>query len=239
MFTSKKAYRIIHCQTKHESDKRNLGIALFSFLIQVTLAGYVVLELWDIFSKPEKREDVKIFRFLPLASITAIYSIILALPGLAEVKETYNIYGRIGPLQMIDVIINAILPSVILFSGFFVILAQDSYIEAVLNSAALLFIPEIDDQLPPLLGFRESVIVKNYLIAESMQEFDEICKIPDLKLTREKLKARHGSIGVQFADYYLTNSIEEGSAPMKGVLFQPFQIKKGYHGSGHQKVQRF
>jgi hypothetical protein len=54
-----------------------------------------------------------------------------------------------------DVVVNTILPSVLIVAGVFVILGQDSFIEAVLNTAALLFIPEIDDSLPSLLGFDE------------------------------------------------------------------------------------
>jgi hypothetical protein len=37
----------------------------------------------------------------------------------------------------------------------------------------LLFIPEIDDHLPNLLGLDDEAIIKNYLIAESKKDFNK------------------------------------------------------------------
>ena len=58
-------------------------------------------------------------------------------------------------------------------TGVFVILGQDSFIEAVLNTAALLFIPEIDDSLPSLLGFDEKGMLLDDLL--SLPYTNELC----------------------------------------------------------------
>mmetsp|Transcript_6697 Transcript_6697/g.12598 ORF Transcript_6697/g.12598 Transcript_6697/m.12598 type:complete len:364 (-) Transcript_6697:785-1876(-) len=143
-------------------------------------------------------------------------------------------------LQIMDFIVNAILPILLLFPGFFVILDQEEFIEAVLNAAALLYITGIDDQLPLLLGCNKESIVKNYLIEKAMEEFDSIMKENNGNKNNAEVgnkstakggrsyannENRIGISGVQFCDYYLTNMVETGSSPTDGVIFQPFQIR--------------
>lgn len=136
------AFRLFHCRTKHSRDKKPILYAVFSFLLQCCLTGYVVADNWSELRSNKSWDDYR-WQNLPLASLTLIYSAILAWPGIVEKNDAFEIYGSIGVLQSMDFCVNAILPTILLFSGFLVIYTQESYIEAVLNTAALLFIPEI------------------------------------------------------------------------------------------------
>ena len=101
-----------------------------------------------------------------------------------------------------------------------------------MNTAALLFIPDIDDDFPSLLGFKEDAIVKTFLISEAMAEFDALyaknsrlkCKKARLTLLKEE---KLFGVGAQFADHFITNWPAQGSNPSEGVLFQPYQVSKG------------
>ena len=55
-------------------------------------------------------------------------------------KTIRRIYGGYGPLQMIDFIVNVIMPLVLVFIGWYLVSIQDNYIDAVIMTTALLFI---------------------------------------------------------------------------------------------------
>lgn len=223
-------YRLFHCRTKTSRDKFPVYIALFTFIFQITLTGYVVAQLYNNF-REQVYADTQNLRNIPLAALTFLYSAILAKPIMSEVPEGFKIFGSYGVLQTLDYIVNGVLPIVLLVSGFFVIWGQQSYIEAVLNTAALLFVPMIDDELPQVLGFRPESIVKNFLIHEAMEEFDRLHVGDITERKRLKMKFYKDAIalgmGIQFADHLITNGTEQGSSHTDGVLFQPFQVRKG------------
>lgn len=235
-------YRVFHCSIMTTSDIKPLVYALFSFLLQVCLTAYVIWQMIINFEKDIYLKDgiPQHLPNLPLALFTVMYSAILAYPGIQEMPDAFDIFGRrIGMLQMMDLIVNGILPTVLFGCGFFVIWGQESFIDAVLNTAALLFIPDIDDQLPSLLGVSESSIIKNFLISESMKEFDALHSGNEVerRTMMEKFvrDAREVGMGVQFSDNYITNWPEQASSPADGNLFQPFQVSKGKTmASGHQ-----
>ena len=220
-------YRVVHCGTKTTVNKRPLFYAVFSFLIQLCLTTYVVME------NLSRRNQFQL-RNLPLALLTFIYSGIIAYPQIADASSAFKVYGKVGPLQMMDFFVNEILTFILLFSGFAVILIQDSFIEAVLNTAALLFIPEIDDQLPSLLGLEESAIIENYLTYQMMKQFDSISRLKNEEITTSFLRSVNTSIGRRFNDYYLCNIPEEGSKYSEGINFTPYQIRSRQDGFGHQ-----
>ncbi len=221
-------YRIVHCGTKTSSNKRPLLYAFFSFLLQFCLTFYVVAE--NVTTGIQNYQ----LRNLPLAIMTFIYSAMIALPGMTDSAMAMKLYGRVGLLQITDFFVNQFLTFVLLFSGFFVIMIQESYIEAVMNTAALLFIPEIDDQLPSLLGLESDSIIKNYLTYQTLKQFDKIARLPDESITENYLKSVNQSIGVPFGDYYLTNIIEQAANPNDGINFTPYQVIAGRPGDGHQ-----
>lgn len=60
-----------------------------------------------------------------------------------------------------------------------------------------------------------------------MEEYDHIARHRDEDITPSILLALDKSIGVQFADYYITNIPERGSTPEKGIIYQPHQVNVG------------
>ena len=104
----------------------------------------------------------------------------------------------------------------------------------MLNTAALLFIPEIDDQLPELLGYSESDIYKNFLLYESRDEYDLLCSLDDSEITMKTIKELNDAIGVQFSDFYLTNWPEQGANPEEGIHFKPHEVIRGKILNGKQ-----
>ncbi len=138
-------------------------------------------------------------------------------------RDVYMFYGRIGPLQMMDAIVNLGLPLILLVAGFKVTMQEKTYIAAVLNTAAFLFIPEIDDQLPALLNYDEEAMIENYLIAESKLAYNSFISLSEDDINKKVPKS---GLGIPFNDYYITNCAEQGSCPRDGSLYQPHIVMK-------------
>ena len=117
-------FRLVHAQTVvSKKDKVLFLLPWFSFLLQICLTGYVILQnaMDGIAFLPGNQDDGLLFWWnIPLAIATLVYSTIVALPGVREINDAYKIYGRLGPIQMIDFIVNSIVPFVLLVSGFLV-----------------------------------------------------------------------------------------------------------------------
>eukprot|EP00548_Thalassiothrix_antarctica_P009617 CAMPEP_0194160986 /NCGR_PEP_ID=MMETSP0152-20130528/78692_1 /TAXON_ID=1049557 /ORGANISM="Thalassiothrix antarctica, Strain L6-D1" /LENGTH=333 /DNA_ID=CAMNT_0038870731 /DNA_START=1085 /DNA_END=2086 /DNA_ORIENTATION=+ len=132
-----------------------------------------------------------------------------------------------------------ILPVVLAVFGFFLILIQDDYLDAVLNSTAMLFIIRIDDDLPTILGLDFKSIIHNHLIHEALKEIDadgikdirsssETGKIEGLKRTNEELVLKYRSEikdkNIDFADIFLTNHSEGGTNITDSRIYTPYEI---------------
>jgi len=220
-------FRLVHCETKYSNRKKPLLYPLFSFVLQVCLTVYVILEFVDNIREGLPPQ----YKMIPLAVTSSLHSLTIAVYNVYETFTAHRLlFTKIGPLQMMDFIVNAIIPFVLTAVGFVVILLQPSFIEAVLDSTALLFIPEIDDQLPSILGHRVEEIVKNFLVAESISTFDSIARLKDEDFTASELTKRNVKCGVQFSDIYITNLIEQGITD--DTPFQPYQVI--FNNSGHQ-----
>ncbi len=227
-------YRLFYCNVKTSKDIKPIFYACFSFVLQSMLTAYVITQTIRNFTEDVYVKEGKVQNSvnLALAAVTAVYSAILAYPSIMEIPAAYDVYDRkIGLLSFMDFVANGFLPTVLLCFGFFVIWGQKSFIEAVLNTAALLFIPEIDDQLPQLIGLQESSVIKNYFISEAMKEYDALhCENESesyLMFEEFVREARTQGMGVQFGDHFITNIPEQTSSISAGFLFQPFQISKG------------
>jgi len=209
-------------------------VAVFAFILQLCLTVYVIFESTGHKEEDCEQEENLFSRLMmiPLATFTSLYSFFIAIPNFQESLFSYRIYGTIGPLQMMDFIMSAIVPIVLTVTGFILIYMERSFIESVLNSTALLFIPEIDDQLPGVLGLNCNKIVKNFLVAETMVHLDSIAKLEDDDFSVAELKRRNITSGVQFSDYYITNIPEQGIT--SGTPFQPYQVTVDNNDKGHQ-----
>mmetsp|Transcript_27337 Transcript_27337/g.41154 ORF Transcript_27337/g.41154 Transcript_27337/m.41154 type:complete len:628 (+) Transcript_27337:80-1963(+) len=231
-------FRIAHCDTKHSKNKIVLIYALFSFLLQTALTLFVLFKVlpFDIGSdfKPPEFEETSGFFVLVclLASFGACYSMMIIKKEYDIASEVYRFYSRIGPLYIIDLTVNLVLPVILLVSGFLIIIDESDLIDAVLNTAALLFIPEIDDRLPNLLGYDEEATIEDFLIAEAKSEYSQFVQLNEnnTDLNEVNYMFNDRNIGLPFNDVFITNSIEQGASAQTGSLYQPHIIEKNAYG---------
>ncbi len=119
-------YRLVFCSTA--ITKKNYMLKLlpfFSFLLQICLTYFVVLE--NITSFPDVMNGGGLVNSIPnftqnliLAILTFVYSALVAMPSVLETNNAFKIYGTIGGIQLMDFCVNSIVPIVLLFSGFMV-----------------------------------------------------------------------------------------------------------------------
>ena len=139
---------------------------IFELVFNVTIhCAYVALHKKSGF-KSIRDYNLRMF---PLSIFTFCYSGMVAKQTIADTLEAYEkvFIKKFNMLMLMNFVINIFVPLALAFYGFILILCEKDYISAVLNCSALLFIPEIDDQLPQILGYREDDIIKNFLITES------------------------------------------------------------------------
>ncbi len=119
-------YRLTYCSTAiTKKNYKSKLLPLFSFLLQVCLTYFVVLE--NITSFPDVINGEGLVNSIPnfkqnlvLAMLTFVYSALVAMPSILETNNAFKIYGTIGGIQLMDFCVNSILPIVLLFSGFLV-----------------------------------------------------------------------------------------------------------------------
>jgi len=222
-------FRLVHCNTKGNKDKKDFIYVFFSFLLQVCLTVFVMMQVL-VGEDVETEKDFKLRTSLwVLASLGSLYSIVVAVPEIGATMEAFKIYGRLGPLQMIDFIVNVVIPIVLVISGFVLIVEEKDFITAVLNTTALLFIPEIDDVLPKLIGYDSNAIVENHLIKEAKIEYNEITtKLSQIGVSKDI--AQNDDLGIEFNDYFITNNAERGQDTRNFALYQPYIVKNNSVG---------
>jgi hypothetical protein len=216
-------YRLVLCMTKYRRKAwRPYFYAFFSFFFQLCAGLYVALSLTNLDDEDGCGISIKewnvdlVYQNLALAIGTICYGCMVALPEMWTAKDIYQSLYRSqhSVISTIDFIVNGILPIIIALCGFLVVLQAESFLEGVLNAVALIFITEIDDQLPKLLELDKKDIVQGFLIDQAMEEYknqDLLEEIPS----------------IEFSDMHITNTPESGSIPTSGVTFQPYEVK-GY-----------
>eukprot|EP00978_Attheya_sp_CCMP212_P031003 scaffold115889_cov41-Attheya_sp.AAC.1 len=157
----------------------------------------------------------------------------LAFQAVKKAFKAKNIYDFISFLLIFDLLANVIVPILIVIFGFLIISSADTYIDAVLNSTALIFIVEIDDILPRLLGMDVSSIVQDYLVDKALREYDSVRKLSN-KVIQERVEKIPK---IDFSDYFLTNSKESGACHEDNIVFQPFEVTKDDAEDGDDETQ--
>jgi len=73
----------------------------------------------------------------------------------------------------------------------------------------LLFIPEINNQLPKILGYQEKEIINFFCITESVVDFDDIIHMPEDELTTIERSRQSLMCDLQLGDFYITNILKQ------------------------------
>ena len=154
-------------------NRKAFGYAGFTAVLQITMVVYVFIYTGQQIGEDEGGGEGSLVGWLsgdwvngnvPLAALLFIFSMVIVYQGAVSgilLLHQNRFWTKVGEssgtfvcllYRAIDVISNAIVPVALLFVGFFLICTSDTLMDAVLNSVALLFIPEIDDQMPALLG---------------------------------------------------------------------------------------
>ena len=99
-------------------------------------------------------------KMFALSVFTFCYSIMVAMDTILDSFNAYKlVFKNFELVVMIDSVINTVIPFVLSHFGFILTFCKKDYISAVLNCLVLLFIPEIDNQLPKILGYQEEEII--------------------------------------------------------------------------------
>jgi hypothetical protein len=216
---SSNIYRLTHCLmrlNKHSLAARvGLLASYVTFALQFTLTLYVILELKDGF-------EVEL-KMIVLSVLTTFLSILLVWPSVRKFSDIIDVYSKYDLFTLMDMVSNFVIPFILIITGAMVILVADQYIEAVLNSAALLFILEIDEILPGVLDLDSSQIVRNYLIEECFEEYDSV-PADDYSCDSVALRAALDNEGIEFSDMFLTNTPERGTVVEDSSTFSPYKI---------------
>lgn len=145
-------FRLVYCKTKYSRNSTSIYSAIFSFTLQLCLTAYIGLqqstqdadddsnsaEDGDGGSSPKSKYNLSM---LALAIFTFLYSYMVAVSTIEETLEAYRkLFKRVGMLMIMDIIVNIVLPLLLACYGFFLILSEEDFINAVLNTTALLFI---------------------------------------------------------------------------------------------------
>ena len=111
--------------------------AFFSFLLQSCLGVFVIAE---VLTKKQGEVDRELrIGLYALASLGSLFGLFTTLPDLHNFWTVYDIYGKIGPLYMIDVVVNVVIPLFLVVVGFIIVSRQSDYINGVIMTTALLF----------------------------------------------------------------------------------------------------
>lgn len=259
-------FRLVHAEIKGNRNKTSMIYCIFSFLLQSTLGIFVIAQVLTQEPKPVKAE-LK-YGLYVLATLGSLFGLSSALPDVSNWKTIYKVYGsEIGLILIFDIFCNIVIPLFLVGVGWYVVTLQADYINGkfvfdsvkgiffilsnvhstlgVIMTTALLFIPEIDDQLPRLLGFDQTAIIENYLIGEAKIHYKKYMKMTDEDVEKifgsveDKIDVETGeyvpsegskeAFGVDFSDYFLTNSVMEGSDSHD--FSQPFKIHYQEDGS--------
>ena len=225
-------------ETKGQRNKLSLTYVFFSFLLQFCLATFCITEVIDEFRKEEEgyygneMKEIKT-QFIILASLGSSFGFLSQFSEFKSALRVMRFYKKFGPLQAIDFTVNVIIPLLIVIVGFWLVASQDNFVDAVIMTTALLFIPEIDDQLPDLLGFDQDAIIETFLVREAKNLYNDYHRVNDDTLnidfgskcasflqsnTPLSHTKKSRKTGVEFSDYFITNLATAAFTPTNNTI---------------------
>jgi hypothetical protein len=102
------------------------------------------------------------------------------------------------------------------------------FIDAVLNSAALLLIVDIDDMFPVVLDLDTADIVQIYLNKQSIWDFNALYT----NMRRKQVDRIPQPKQTEFSDMDLTNTVKHGTDVEISSIFAPYKIEGSSFGIG-------
>jgi hypothetical protein len=179
-------YHLVHtlgCYSKGRSNICSFYLyAGFCATLQLGLAVYVVAHLKTVHDGDGLIDSMEM-KNVALAIAVLIFAMIFCR---ATIMKWYDVYSSkfwdgSRLLVSIDFLVNMATPVLLMPAGFFLIATSGEFMDAVLNSTALLFIPLLDDELPALLGMDARAIVQSYILRKSVDQLDQIGATYDTK----------------------------------------------------------
>jgi hypothetical protein len=248
-------YRLAHCLTDGSLNKLPLWIPAFSFFIQLSLLGFLLLELTAERTKyyqnppsPSRTTILQGWDLIALAVVTSMYSLIQAMHGQANFTSVKQVYQyHLGPytfwmglLSLADVFAHRTLPIALVVTGFMLIARQETLLDGVLLASIILFVPQLDKELLKALNLDATSIVPTYLIRKAVDELNELLKPNEYvdERHRERLALRHGGEHIEFSDIFVTNPAVDtsneasSSSSNGGATFGPHEVIHGHYQWG-------
>ena len=138
LLSNSNIFRLVYCRTKGNRHKGALAYVAFSFCLQMCLGLFVIAQVLTT-SNPEVDPNLKIGLYV-LASLGSAFGVFSTLPDVTNYKTIYAVYGnRIGPIYIIDTLVNVFIPLFLAVAGFMIVTLQADYINGVIMTTALLF----------------------------------------------------------------------------------------------------
>ena len=138
LLSNSNIFRLVYCRTKGNRHKGALAYVAFSFCLQMCLGLFVIAQVLTT-SNPEVDPNLKIGLYV-LASLGSAFGVFSTLPDVTNYKTIYAVYGnRIGPIYIIDTLVNVFIPLFLAVAGFMIVTLQVDYINGVIMTTALLF----------------------------------------------------------------------------------------------------
>ena len=95
----------------------------------------------QVLTDSEKKQDPNLeIGLYILASLGSLFSFSSTLPEILNFWTIFSIYGQhSGPIYLIDVFVNLVIPMSLVVAGFWIVTLQADYINGVIMTTALLF----------------------------------------------------------------------------------------------------
>ena len=204
-------FRLVHANLKGNRNKTSIIYCIFSFLLQGVMGAFVCAQVFKLAqsgSQPPADPELR-YGLYVLAALGSLFGLAVTLPDITNYRTIYKCYGRrIGIIYLMDMMCNIVIPLFLIGVGCYLVTLQADYINGVIFTTALLFIPEIDDQLPSLLGFDQTAIIENYLIGEAKIAYDRYMKLSDDEVNKIFTSGKSKNVDKIFNQMYENGEVD-------------------------------
>jgi hypothetical protein len=180
---------VLYADTTSSDGVQAVSYALFTAILQTVLTTYVVVFVVDsLIAHEEDEGEPQGWEQLAfseehawnysLATIITALSIMMVWPSIRDALHMNQHLGFLGSrfLKFADLLCNVLVPVVLVPTGVFLIVISETLMDQVLNSVALMFIPELDEQLPEMLGLPVGDLFEDCVTKKALREFIQVSR---------------------------------------------------------------